>query len=66
MLSKVALAEYRRDGFLFPLRVFSIDDAVSCKARLDDYAGRFGDDARGRGMMTKRFVSWHQDANYWG
>jgi non-heme Fe2+,alpha-ketoglutarate-dependent halogenase len=111
MLTKMELADYRRDGFLFPRRVISAAEADSCKSRLDAYIDRFGDDARGRGVMTKRphillrwvaelarrpeivdavediigpdilcwssafftkearsdrFVSWHQDANYWG
>jgi ectoine hydroxylase-related dioxygenase (phytanoyl-CoA dioxygenase family) len=110
-LSKAALDLYHREGYLFPRRVISETEAAACKARLDDHIDRFGDDARGNGLMAKRphlilrwvadlarnpaivdavediigpdilcwsssifnkeagssrFVSWHQDANYWG
>ena len=111
MLNERELTGYRRDGYLFPHRVVPASEAAEMKARLDAYIDRFGDAARGRGMMTKRphivlrwvaqlardpaivdavediigpdilcwssafftkearsdrFVSWHQDANYWG
>ncbi len=110
-LTEREIRDYHRDGFLFPRRVLSPEDAGACASRFDDYLARFGDDARGRGPMTKRphlvlrwiaelvrhptivdavedligsdilcwssaffaknagddaFVSWHQDANYWG
>lgn len=111
VLSADELAAYQRDGYLFPRRVMTANEAAACRASLDAYYEKYGDAARGNGLMTKKphlllrwiadlirnpmivdqvediigpdilcwstalwakqpgtkhFVSWHQDANYWG
>jgi len=109
LLSEEQVAAYRRDGFLFPVRVMSGADALSYRRRLEDYeAGAGGpiasnmrhkvhllftwanalvhhpvildaiEDVLGPDLLcwssnffikeagTPSFVSWHQDATYWG
>ncbi|HEY7040124.1 MAG TPA: phytanoyl-CoA dioxygenase family protein [Methylomirabilota bacterium] len=108
-LSPDAVAQYRRDGFYFPVRVFSGDEALGYRRRLEDveraHGGPLGGELRHKGHLLftwlnalirhprildavedvlgpdllcwsssffikeardPAFVSWHQDATYWG
>lgn len=109
LLSSSEVAQYERDGYLFPLRIMSTEDAARVRAevedveqnRLDDIGGKLRhkphlflksldaivrneklldavEDLIGPNILcwaaaffTKEandpaFVSWHQDATYWG
>jgi non-haem Fe2+, alpha-ketoglutarate-dependent halogenase len=108
-LSPDAVARYRRDGFYFPVRVFSAEEAGEYRARLEAveraHGGPLGGQLRQKGHLLftwlnrlirdprildpvedvlgpnllcwsssffvkeardPAFVSWHQDATYWG
>ncbi len=108
-LTEQEVATYRRDGILFPIRVFSETEMAGYRTRLDALERREGGKLSrqtnmkphllvpwlndlirhpnvldavedvlgpdilcwGSGFFTKRggdgtFVSWHQDATYWG
>lgn len=108
-LSPAALARYRRDGFVFPIRVLAPDEARECRRRLEAveaaHGGGLGGDLRHKphllltwladlvrqpaildaveGVLGPNllawstsffvkeagdpaYVSWHQDATYWG
>ena len=109
LLDDEALSSYRRDGFYFPLRAMSAEEAKSYRQRLEAYEGATGEpihsnyrhkvhllftwanelvhhprildaveDVLGPNLLcwttnffikepnTSDFVSWHQDATYWG
>jgi non-haem Fe2+, alpha-ketoglutarate-dependent halogenase len=109
MLSDAAVAQYRRDGFYFPIDVFSPDEAAEYRKRLEAHEARLGgplkgelrhkshllftwvddlirdprildavEDVLGPNLLCwsssfsikepndPGFVSWHQDATYWG
>ena len=109
ILTKDALAQYRRDGFYFPVRVMSTAEAREYRARLQASEAELGGPLRGDFMYKPHllftwvnelvhhprildavediigpdilcwgtdffikeghdpnFVSWHQDATYWG
>jgi len=108
-LSAEAVAQYRRDGFYFPLPVLSADEAQGYRRKLETYEQQIGgpiasnmrhkthllftwanelarhpavldavEDVIGPDILcwsttffikepqTPAFVSWHQDATYWG
>src|SRR5579864_2057966 len=108
-LSPAAVAQYRRDGFYFPLRVMSAAEARGYRDRLEDYERRTGGPIAGsmrhkvhllftwanelarhpaildavedvigpdilcwstnffiKEAQSPSYVSWHQDATYWG
>lgn len=108
-LSAEAVAQYRRDGFYFPLPLLSADEALGYRRKLESYEQQTGgpiasnmrhkthllftwanelarhpavldavEDVIGPDILcwsttffikepqTPAFVSWHQDATYWG
>ncbi len=108
-LSVSAIEQYERDGYYFPIRVLSAEDARHCRERLEQVERDLGGALRGiyrikphllftwladlvrhpslldavedvigpdilcwnTSFFTKEgrspgFVSWHQDATYWG
>jgi len=108
-LSAEAIAQYERDGYYFPVRVLSPEEAGRCRDRLEQVERDLGGPLRGvyrikphllftwlaelvrhpalldavedvlgpdilcwnTSFFTKEarspgFVSWHQDATYWG
>jgi non-heme Fe2+,alpha-ketoglutarate-dependent halogenase len=108
-LSPAALERYRRDGFLFPVRVFAGDEARAYRRRLETFEAEHGGPLRGelrhkghllftwldalvrhpvildavedilgldilcwsssffiKEARDPAYVSWHQDATYWG
>jgi ectoine hydroxylase-related dioxygenase (phytanoyl-CoA dioxygenase family) len=108
-LSASAIDQYRRDGYYFPIRVMSGEEAGECRARLEGAERDLGGPLRGTyrikphllftwlaelvrrpalldavedvigpdilcwntSFFTKEassagYVSWHQDATYWG
>src|SRR5262245_42025249 len=108
-LSAAALAQYARDGYIFPVPVLSTDEARQYRLRVERVEGELGGPLRGyyrvkphllftwladlvrhpaildavedvlgpdllcwnTSFFTKEaqspgFVSWHQDATYWG
>src|ERR1700675_2880254 len=108
-LSPAAVAQYRRDGFYFPMRILSAEEAAGYRARLEaverERGGSLGGELRHKGHLLftwldalirhprildavedvlgpnllcwstsffikeasdPGFVSWHQDATYWG
>jgi non-heme Fe2+,alpha-ketoglutarate-dependent halogenase len=109
LLSEATLAQYRRDGFCFPVDVLTADEATGLRARLEAFEAREGkplagdmrhkahllftwlnelvhnprildavEDVLGPDILCwsstffikeaqdPGFVSWHQDATYWG
>jgi non-heme Fe2+,alpha-ketoglutarate-dependent halogenase len=108
-LAPAQLETYRRDGYLFPLRVFSADEANQYRAALEQHEREAGGPLQGKWRVKSHllftwadrivhhpavldavedvigpdilcwttnffikeaaspgFVSWHQDAAYWG
>ncbi|MGD9536013.1 MAG: phytanoyl-CoA dioxygenase family protein [Alphaproteobacteria bacterium] len=108
-LSVEAVAQYRRDGFYFPLRVMSTLEAAGARAKLEAAEASLSDTLKGalrhkphllftwldavvrhpvvldavediigpdilcwsslfftKAARSKSYVSWHQDATYWG
>jgi non-heme Fe2+,alpha-ketoglutarate-dependent halogenase len=108
-LAASARERYQRDGFYFPIRVLTAEDALACRRRLEAvetaHGGRLGgelrqkphllftwladlvrhpaildavEDVLGPNLLVwsssfflkdardPAFVSWHQDATYWG
>ena len=109
LLSEEAVEAYRRDGYTFPIRVLSADEAHACRSSLETYEEATGgpissnyrhkvhllfpwanrlarhpvvldavEDVIGPDILcwntsffikephTPDYVSWHQDATYWG
>lgn len=109
VLSPEAVEQYHRDGFYFPVRVMSEEDARRYRRSLEEHEGRLGqplqsnrrhkvhllftwanelvhhpkildavEDVIGPNILcwtsnffikepkTPDYVSWHQDATYWG
>src|SRR5881396_2620452 len=79
-LSSSAVAAYERDGFAFPIRVLSAAEAREVRLRLEGVERLQGGPLRGelrhkahlvftwldRLARDPAYVSWHQDATYWG
>ena len=108
-LDNEAVEEFRRDGYLFPIRVMSAEDAARYRQALEEYEAQTGGPIAGNlrhkshllftwadeiarhpaildaveGVLgpdimlwassffikeprSSAFVSWHQDATYWG
>jgi len=42
LLSPAAVAQYERDGFYFPVRVLSTEEARACRSRLEEHEARTG------------------------
>src|SRR2546421_12155943 len=42
LLSASAIARYHRDGFYFPVRVLSIEEAAECRRRLETHEAEHG------------------------
>jgi non-haem Fe2+, alpha-ketoglutarate-dependent halogenase len=64
MLTEAELRAYDRDGFLFPRTALTSDEAADCRDRFHNFAVQFGEEARGRGQMTKRphlILQWVAD-----
>lgn len=60
-LPEARVADYRRDGFLFPLRAMSAEQAASYRAKLEAFEAEYGDAAgdvlRSKSHLVLKWVS---------
>src|SRR3546814_17830500 len=59
LLTEEAVRRYREDGYCFPIRAMSAEDAASCRRNLEAYEASQGGDIRGhKGQKTHLLLTW--------